>query len=79
MQMSEWLFTGVAAKRLGVTPKQIVDLFGRRQFPADKSFVTDGRRLIHESLLPLIKIELQRRPGRPRTEEPDTRGLTATS
>ena len=53
-----------AARRLGAHPKDISDLFYRRELRDDLCPIVAGRRLIPESYLGVIRAAL-RRHGRP--------------
>jgi hypothetical protein len=53
-----------AARRLGAKPKDISDLFYRRQLRDDLCPIVAGRRLIPESYLDIIVMALKR-AGRP--------------
>ena len=53
-----------AARRLGARPKDISDLFYRRELRDDLCPIVAGRRLIPESYLDVIRMVL-RRHGRP--------------
>ena len=53
-----------AARRLGARPKDISDLFYRRELNDTLCPIVAGRRLIPESYLPMIAMALKRH-GRP--------------
>lgn len=53
-----------AARRLGARPKDISDLFYRRQLRDDACPIVAGRRLIPEDYLTVIEMVLKR-AGRP--------------
>ena len=57
-----------AARRLGAKPKDISDLFYRRELRDDLCSIVGGRRLIPESYLDMIRMAL-RRHGRPVAQE----------
>ena len=63
---SVWLMLGEVARQLDENPRRITDLLYRhsRRYPPGLTSVVDGRRVVHVDLLPLLKQELQRRPGR---------------
>lgn len=77
----EHLSVSEAARRLGARPRDISDLFYRRQLSDERCPIIGGRRLIPESYLDVIGMAL-RRAGRPlspptaaRDESRDTAGV----
>jgi len=60
----EHLSVSEAARRLGARPRDISDLFYRRQLSDERCPIVGGRRLIPESYLDVIGMAL-RRAGRP--------------
>jgi hypothetical protein len=59
----EYLCVSEAARRMGVRPRDISDMFYRRQLRDDLCPIVAGRRLIPESYLDTIEVVL-RRTGR---------------
>jgi hypothetical protein len=55
-----YLSVSEAARRLGARPKDISDLFYRRQLRDDLCPIVAGRRLIPESYLDMIALVLKR-------------------
>jgi len=55
-----YLSVSEAARRLGARPKDISDLFYRRQLRDDLCPIMAGRRLIPESYLDMIALVLKR-------------------
>lgn len=66
---SVWLMLGELARRLDESPRRITDLLYRHshRYPTGLTRVVEGRRLVHVDLIPLLKQELLRRPGRPKS------------
>ena len=60
-----------AARRLGARPKDISDLFYRRELRDDLCPIIAGRRIIPESYIPVIRMVLIRN-GRPVSDEENT-------
>lgn len=48
-----------AARKLGVSPRDVSDLFYRRIIPDDSAPIVDGRRAIPDDLMWLIESKLQ--------------------
>ena len=65
----DYLAVSDAARRLKARPRDISELFYRRQLRDDLCPIVAGRRLIPEDYLPVIAAAL-RRAGRPATTEP---------
>ena len=63
-----YLSVSDAARRLNASPKDISDLFYRRQLRDDLAPIVGGRRLIPEELLEPIRMALKR-AGRPVARE----------
>lgn len=62
--MTNGLSVSEAARRLGARPKDISDLFYRRELRDDLCPIIAGRRIIPESYLAMIDMALKRH-GRP--------------
>ena len=58
--MSQQLSVSEVARRIGANPKDISDLFYRRELRDDLCPIVAGRRLIPESYIPVIKVALKR-------------------
>ena len=59
------LTTGEVAKRMGVAPNVITDLFYRRAVDPDKAPIISGRRMIPEEMLFVIEMALKRQGRMP--------------
>jgi len=78
----EHLSVSEAARRLGARPRDISDLFYRRQLSDERCPIVGGRRLIPESYLDVIGMALRRagRPvNRPTAARDESRGSTGAA
>lgn len=58
--MENQLSVSEVARRIGANPKDISDLFYRRELRDDLCPIVAGRRLIPESYIPVIEVALKR-------------------
>jgi len=78
----EHLSVSEVARRLGARPRDISDLFYRRQLSDERCPIVGGRRLIPESYLDVIGMALRRagRPvSRPTAAHDESRSSTGTA